>query len=222
MFNARSRNIQITLVLFVMALVSAFGFTSRVAAQAQVCPDTGDWVKINDIDAQSYTYEAPEGKLIIQTCYKAGTEVVYEPEGDGSFDPGKESVTVESTVLNSQETAFLDISHASFRLADAPPPPDPGTGPTPDPTQTPTPDPTPDPGTGPTPDPTDEPTPDPTAEPTPDEETPPAQTAQATPAPAVAPTTGAASGPAVLIISAISALGLSGLSLGAWLKGRKK
>jgi hypothetical protein len=46
--------------------------------------------------------------------------------------------------------------------------------------------------------------------------------AQSSPAPVVAPTTGAASGPATLVISAASALGLSGLSLGAWLKRRKE
>jgi hypothetical protein len=80
--------------------------------------------------------------------------------------------------------------------------------PTPVPTQEPTPD---DPGSDPTPQPTPAPTQVIAGTP-----------AQATPAPVVAPTTGAPSGPAALIISAASAIGLSGLSLGAWIKRRKQ
>ncbi|MFU8827607.1 MAG: hypothetical protein ACNA70_08980, partial [Brevefilum sp.] len=78
----------------------------------------------------------------------------------------------------------------------------------------------------PTPIPTQEPTPVPTEEPTPvptqdPEGEPPPTVAQSTPAPAIAPTTGAASGPTALIATAVSTLGLSGLSLGVWLKRRK-
>ncbi len=92
--------------------------------------------------------------------------------------------------------------------------------PTQEPTQQPTEQPTQEPPTGPTQEPPAGPTPTPTEEPEPTEEAAPV-VAQATPAPSVAPTTGAASGPAALIISAISTLGLSGTSLGIWLKRRK-
>ncbi len=84
---------------------------------------------------------------------------------------------------------------------------------TPDPTPTsPPPDPTP---TSPPPDPT--PTSPPPPDPTPTSPPP----AQPTPAPEVAPATGAVSGPAALIVTAVSALGLSGLSIGMWLKRQK-
>ena len=91
--------------------------------------------------------------------------------------------------------------------------------PTPVPTEEPTPEPTPEDPVGPTPPPTD-PTPTPTQDPEPEEESTPVT--QSTPAPAVALTTGASSGPAGLIASAVSTLGLSGLSLGVWLKRRNK
>ena len=207
MFKRNARIFQITFLALAMAFVSAFGFTARVSAQGEVCPSTGDWVKINDIDAQSYTYNAPEGKLIVESCYKAGTTLRY-----ASYDPGVESVTLESDVLNPVEGNFHDISHASFRLATAPTP-----DPTPDPTPTQTPDPTPDPIPGDDP----EPTPGPTQDPTPGTEDPEEQTAS-TPAPVVAPVTGAASGPAALAAAAASTLGLSGLSLGIWFKRRNK
>ena len=225
MFNRSTRIILYSLLAFAMAFVSAFGFTARVSAQAEVCPSTGDWVKINDIDAQSYTYNAPEGKLIVESCYKAGTTLRF-----ATYDPGVESVTIVSDVPNPGQGNFQDISHASFRLADAPvptPPPPTATpptplpptpippDPTPIPTEEPTPFPTPDPNPGDDPDPTPEPTEDPTPE---SEEPQPAST----PAPVVAPVTGAASGPAALAVAAASTLGLSGLSLGVWFKRRNK
>jgi hypothetical protein len=227
MFNHNARIIQITLLAFAMALVSAFGFTPMVSAQADVCPSTGDWVKIDGISAQSYTYNAPEGKLIVESCYKAGTTLVF-----ASYNPGVESVTLITNVDNPVGTGFIDISHASFRLANASTPdptPDPPSGPTPDPTPDPPSGPTPDPPSGPTPDPTPgpnpgddpEPTPDPTNEPTPESEGPEEQPVS-TPAPVVAPVTGATSGPAALVVAAASTLGLSGLSLGIWFKRRNK
>jgi hypothetical protein len=184
-----TRTTRITLLALAMILVSAFGFSARVSAQAEVCPDSGDWVKVNNIDAQSYTYTALGGKLIVESCYKAGTTLRY-----ASYNPGVTSVTLVSDVLNPTENNFQDISHASFRLADPP---------TPTPTQ-----PTP---TQPTP---TQPTP---TQPTPTQPTP----TQATPAPVVAPATGASSGPGALIAAASTILGLSGISLGVWLKRRK-
>ena len=198
MSKIHTRTIHITVLALAMVLVSAFGFTARVSAQADVCPDGGDWVKVNDIDAQSYTYNAPAGKLIYQTCYKAGTSVVYDPPGNGSFDPGVASIKVTSRVWNPTENNYQDISHASFRLTNIPTP----TQPTP--TQ-----PTP---TQPTP---TQPTP---AQPTPTQPTP---VTQSTPAPVIAPATGSPTGPGTLIAVASSALGLSGISLGVWLKRRK-
>lgn len=89
-------------------------FSQDVYAVAQeTCPDTGDWVKVDGINAQSYNYVAPEGKQIVEVCYKAGTTVKYE-----TIDPPQPSVTVTTDVPNPNENAFQDISHASFRLAE--------------------------------------------------------------------------------------------------------
>jgi hypothetical protein len=115
-----------------------------VFAQGQeTCPATGDWVKIEGLSGKEYIYTAPEGKLIAETCYKAGTEVEYD-----TISPPQKTVTVTSTV-------GFDLSHASFRLVDEPQP-------SPTPTDEPTPSPTPTDEPTPSPTPTDEPTPNPT------------------------------------------------------------
>jgi hypothetical protein len=183
MFKVFTRTTYITFFVLAMVLVSAFGFTARASAQGDVCPSGGDWVKIDGIDAQSYTYTAPSGKLIVETCYKAGTTLVYTV-----INPGVSSITVTSTVWNPSENNYQNISHASFRLADPP---------TPTPTQ---------------------PTP---TQPTPTQPPVTQVTPQSTPAPVIAPATGSPSGPGALIAAASSVLGLSGISLGVWLKRRK-
>ena len=97
-----------------MVLASPLLFSQDVAAVAQeTCPDGGDWVKVDGIDAQSYNYVAPEGKEVVEVCYKAGTTVKYE-----TIDPPQSSVTVTTDVPNPNDNAFQNISHASFRLAD--------------------------------------------------------------------------------------------------------
>ena len=101
--------------LFLLAFIALLSLFAIQPAQAQqeTCPATGDWVKIEPIDAQSYLYTAPEGKVVVETCYKAGTTVKYE-----TVDPPQASITVTTDVPNPNDNAFQDISHASFRLAD--------------------------------------------------------------------------------------------------------
>ena len=106
------------LIGFSLALLLIFAtpliFSQDVFAVAQeTCPDGGDWVKVDGINAQSYNYVAPEGKRIVEVCYKAGTTVKYE-----TIDPLQSSVTVTTDVPNPTGNAFKDISHASFRLAE--------------------------------------------------------------------------------------------------------
>lgn len=121
-----------------------FILKNPVFAQGQeTCPASGDWVKQDGLSGTSFTFTAPEGKLIAETCYKASTEVIFN-----IINPPKKSVTVISTVGH-------DLSHASFRLVDEPEP-------SPTPTDEPTPSPTPTDEPTPNPTPTDEPTPSPT------------------------------------------------------------
>lgn len=103
--------------LFMLLLLTAnLGVaTSFVSANGQeTCPHTGDWTKIDDLSGISYTYNAPEGKLIAEWCYKASTTVNY-----GTVSPPQNSVTVTSTVKN-QNDKIQDLSHASFRLINKP------------------------------------------------------------------------------------------------------
>lgn len=115
-----------------LMVATALILMNPVFAQGQeTCPQTGDWVKIEGLAGKEYVYTAPEGYLIAETCYKAGTNVVFE-----SINPPQSSVTVISTVGN-------DLSHASFRIVEAPTPsPTPTETFTPTPTETFTPTPT--------------------------------------------------------------------------------
>jgi len=139
----------IALILF---SATSLMILNPVFAQGQeTCPNGGGWIKVDGLSGTSYTYTAPEDKLIAETCYKAGTVVEYD-----TIIPPQKTVTVISTV-------GFDLSHASFRLVDEPQPsPTPTDEPTPSPTPTDEPTPSPTPTDGPTPTPTDEPTPSPT------------------------------------------------------------
>ncbi len=115
--NPNIIKVSLVFVMFlILTLASPYIFNMYVSADAQeTCPHTGDWVKVDGISAQSYNYSAPEGKLVVEVCYKAGTTVNYY-----NVDPGQPSVTVTTSVPNPNDNAFQDISHASFRLADKP------------------------------------------------------------------------------------------------------
>jgi len=137
----------IVFTAFLILFATPIGLLSNVFAQGQeTCPATGDWIKIEGLSGTTFTYTAPEGKLVAETCYKASTEVVFE-----TINPPQSSVTVTSTVGH-------DLSHASFRLVDEPEP---------TPTNTPTDPPTPTPTNTPTDPPTPTPTNTPTFTPTP-------------------------------------------------------
>ena len=161
------------MISLLLIAVTTLLLMEPVFAQGQeTCPNSGGWIKIDGLSGTSFTYTAPEGKLISETCYKAGTSVIYK-----TISPPQKSVTVTSTVGH-------DLSHASFRLVNEPDPsPTPTDEPTPSPTPTdePTPSPTPTDEPTPNPTPTDEPTPSPTPtdEPTPS----PTPTDEPTPSP---------------------------------------
>ena len=100
------------------------------------CPKTGDWTKI---DGTSPGYQAPSGKIIIEVCIKGGQEGQsangYEAylSSDGWFQQpaGTNCVGASGIGTNSASTyrsgsangnECANISHSSFRTADAPPP----------------------------------------------------------------------------------------------------
>ena len=156
----------VTAILLMVA--TALILMNPVFAQGQeTCPAGGDWVKVEGLSGDEFTYTAPEGKLIAETCYKAGTELEFN-----TISPPRKTVTVISTV-------GFDLSHASFKLVNAPDP-----SPTPTETFTPTPTFT----QTPTDEPTPSPTPTETLTPTPTETFTPTPTDEFTPTPSFTPT----------------------------------
>ena len=112
------RNI-LLLALGALLLVASFGSVRTVTAQGQeVCPNTGNgWIKFDNLSGFVFTYTAPDGYLVAESCYKAATEVVYE-----TYEPPQKSIVI---------TTFRhEISHVSVRIVPEP---------TPTPTQTATP-----------------------------------------------------------------------------------
>ena len=106
------------LALGALLLVASFGSGRTVTAQGQeVCPNTGNgWIKFDNLSGFVFTYTAPDGYLVAESCYKAATEVVYE-----TYEPPQKSIVI---------TTFRhEISHVSVRIVPEP---------TPTPTQTPT------------------------------------------------------------------------------------
>ena len=128
------------LATIAIATLATIGAAGTVGAGESVCPnlDTGH---LNANNQTSFDITAPEGKVIVQVCVKAGSA----QQGDGpefiDFDPG----VTETTITHS---TGKEISHYSVKFADAPPPPPNGTAPpngTPQTSETPPPNGTPPP-----------------------------------------------------------------------------
>jgi hypothetical protein len=105
--NKTTRIMLVSLVaIALIGAVAGLDFFQVFANGQEVCPHGGAWTKVDGLTGKSYTFNAPSGKVIVETCYKAGTEVVYD-----TINPGETSVTVTSAFQ-------FDLSHASFRLDD--------------------------------------------------------------------------------------------------------
>ncbi len=146
----------IILTAILLLTVTTILIMNPVFAQGQeTCPASGDWIKVDGLSGDKFIFTAPEGYLVAETCYKAGTNAIFE-----AVDPPQTLVTVISKVGH-------DLSHASFRLIEEVKPTPTETF-TPTPTQTFTPTPTetftPTPTETITPTPTEEITPTPTEE----------------------------------------------------------
>ena len=119
--------------LTVAALTGALVASGGMAAGVQpafICPDGYGWVKVDGPFGQTVFAPAPDGQLIVEVCYKAGTN-----SSTYSVEP-VEGVSITSTLVNNGGQV-ADISHYSIRLV-------PVVTPTPEPTvtSTPTPEPT--------------------------------------------------------------------------------
>ncbi len=220
-------------ILFVVFITLSllFGFigprgVQTVVAQQnpQVCPNGEGWHKVEAGDSNFLSYSADEGYIVTAICAKGGNEehsqggYLITMETNGTYDvDGQVCLTFAgigtgsgSVSRNTQLTGNIcsELSHASFKVGQAPPPDPTPEDPTPDPTpEDPTPDPTPeDPTPDPTPeDPTPDPTPvNPTPNPTPDPISPPEVDTET-------PTGGGIVGPVLLGAGLIG--GTSGLTI---------
>lgn len=85
----------------------------------ETCPEGDGWVKVDNLDGQSYTYDVPEGFEVTNNCFKAGADgKSYDDEGnklDSALVFGSGSTVNNTTVFN-QNGKLRDISHASFLL----------------------------------------------------------------------------------------------------------
>ena len=98
---------------------SAQGGKSCVLASPpddQVCPEGGGWDKVpTPGDNTTYTYTIPDGKQVVEVCYKAGDNThTY------NVSPTTGSIGItQDQFMNPPQNAYLGLSHASFRLQDS-------------------------------------------------------------------------------------------------------
>ena len=116
-----AKSVLFVLTVGLVAALAAIGAAGTVGAQDATCPllDTGHLTDLND--QTSGTITAPEGKVIVQVCVKAGSAQQGEGPEITNFNPGVTSTTIS-------HTSGKEISHYSVKYADAPPPPN-GTAP---------------------------------------------------------------------------------------------
>lgn len=149
----------LNITVMLLALV-ALAVQPVLAAQ-ETCPQDSGWIK-TDIDTEdaTWSYTAPEGLLIAESCVKAGSDKSTDGQALNFtvYDPAVPAVTLESATGKG-------ISHYSVRLVE--PTPEPSPSPTPEPTPSPTPEPSP--SVTPTPEPTPTDSPSPSVTPTPEE-----------------------------------------------------
>jgi hypothetical protein len=105
------------LTVGLVAALATIGAAGTVGAGVdQVCPDL-DTGKIDPPgDPTSLVITAPEGKVIVQVCVKAGSAQQQEGPFFIDFDPGVTETTIS-------HPSGKEISHYSVKFADAPPPP---------------------------------------------------------------------------------------------------
>jgi len=102
----------LTLVLLLVIGVSVAYAAPEQSADltANVCPNGGDWVKVDDLDGYTYTYTPPPGFTVTDNCYKHATSVHY---GNGP--------TVEADWhWKIWRYVRYELSHASFLLVPVP------------------------------------------------------------------------------------------------------
>ena len=107
----------VSAVMMMVGLIFTVLPASEVAAiVGQTCPDGGDWIKVDlGGGSTSYTYTIPAGKQVVEVCYKAGDNThsySVNPPATGSISISNDQF------MNDPGNAYLNLSHASFKLQD--------------------------------------------------------------------------------------------------------
>lgn len=117
----------VVMVLGVFATAGpAYASPDETGGGADVCPEGGDWVKVDGLSGHSYSYSAPAGKLVAEVCYK---HAWYLHQYDVTPPaPGVIVIADWHPLPFTSRWWRPELSHASFRLVDAPEPPEPPDG----------------------------------------------------------------------------------------------
>ncbi|HSM23966.1 MAG TPA: hypothetical protein VK856_03805, partial [Anaerolineaceae bacterium] len=67
-------NIFMVLGAVVIAFAMMLSLVKLPVQASETCPSGDGWVKIEGLNETSFTYEAEDGKLIKEWCYKAGSD----------------------------------------------------------------------------------------------------------------------------------------------------
>lgn len=93
-------------VLTILVLAALFAVMQSAWGTGQdTCPEGGGWVKVDDLDGLTYTFDVPDGYTVTENCFKAATTLVF---GTGP--------TVTNTTVVNKNGQLQEISHASFLL----------------------------------------------------------------------------------------------------------
>lgn len=123
----------------------ASAIVENPVVKQETCPGGDGWVKVDNLDGLTYTYDVAEGMEVTDNCYKHATYVHY---GTGDTVTADEHCGWEWTGRGLKWVCKAhELSHASFYLVPVPtstptPSPTPTNTPSPTPTNTPTPTPT--------------------------------------------------------------------------------
>lgn len=95
-------------VLTILVIAALFAVMQTAWGTGQdTCPEGGGWVKVDDLDGLTYTFDVPDGFTVTDNCFKAATTLVF---GTGP--------TVTNTTVVNKNGQLQDISHASFLLVE--------------------------------------------------------------------------------------------------------
>lgn len=106
----------ITVLFVTVVAIVMFAPLPAAHARQEVCPEGGKWSSHFDgVEDSTTSYTAPEGKLVAESCVKAGSDVSTDGQARKftNYNPAEKTVNLSSATGKA-------ISHFSVRLVDVP------------------------------------------------------------------------------------------------------